>query len=129
METTFTQATSVAKKLITTKNKFVMRSLILTMAIILCIGNAWASAYSYAAVMSDNTGQGLVYMKRQDSGTPSDPAQNEYRHYSPTAAVNGTSNYTDLGSHSSSMAKNAYFWAMPVRGYEWKEWRSEGAHV
>ena len=102
----------------------------MVLVLLLGIGNAWAGnsdpVCSYAAVVSDNTGQGLVYMKKQDSGTPSNPATNEYRHYSPTAAVNGQDNYTNLGEHASSVAENGYFWAMPARGFEWKEWSGYG---
>ncbi len=107
-------------------NRIAKRVALIGLFISLGIGQAWASSgstpYSYAAIKSDNTGQGLVYMKKQDSGTPSNPAQSDYRHYSPTAAVNGKDNYTQLGDYHTSPSKNAYFWAMPARGFEWKEW-------
>ena len=120
METTFTQATSVAKKLVTTKNKFVTRSLILTMAVILGIGNAWATGSSPTTTMrtkSMNTADGLVYMTKTNNANP------------------GLSAYKEISDDvSQSTSKNGvatfYAWAKPVRGKKFSTWASsKGTYV
>lgn len=121
METTFTQATSVAKKLITTKNKFVMRSLILTVAIILGIGHAWGGTTYYSKVTTSQspTGKGTVYVVKGStfSGTATSATQdvddNKSHTYSlkatPTTAGYYFVNWTSTGSATLSFtnASNA----------------------
>ena len=122
MKTTFTQATSVAKKLITTQNKFVTRSLILTMIILLGVGKMWAGSNYYTAfnVTSNDTGKGLVYTP---STVNNNTAPTEDSQYGASGSVGQSS---DTGG--SSKTNSYYAWAKAARGYAFDGWTVSGSY-
>ena len=123
MKTTFTQATNVAKKLITTQNKFVLRSLILTMAVILGVGNAWGGSSYYTAfsVKSNDTGKGLVYTPSTVNTNTAPTADSQY------GASGGVGQSSDTGG--SSNTNSYYAWAKAARGYAFDKWTVSSCSV
>ena len=98
------------------ERKFLFRyALMVLILLTLGVGNAWGSgAKSNMAIVSADTGQGLVYMKVKQNSTPSDPGLSDYVERNPS----GTG-YTEVGS-SINAIKTTYFWAKPARGYKFK---------
>lgn len=96
----------------------ILRVLMVLLALPMAWVSAWAgsssSAKSNMAIVSADTGQGLVYMKVKQNSTPSNPNLSAYVGRSPE----GTG-YTEVGS-STSAIKTTYFWAKPARGYKFK---------
>lgn len=95
--------------------KFLLRNVAILFAfLILGVGNAWGGAKSNMAIVSADTGQGLVYMKVKQNSTPSNPGLSDYVERNPSG-----SGYTEVGSGMSAI-KTTYFWAKPARGYKFK---------